>query len=93
MRRRNAKLSLPGESRTTNPGIRRILRRLENQRVISNAKARFRLGDGAKAHWAGKMSQVAVWGDHVLTEEDVGVLATTSVQSIVSGFDPDLDDD
>ena len=53
----------------------------------------FRLGDGAKAHWEGKMSQVAVWGEHVLTPDEIGVLNTASLQSIFSGFDPDLDGD
>ncbi|MEZ5326374.1 MAG: LamG-like jellyroll fold domain-containing protein [Verrucomicrobiales bacterium] len=53
----------------------------------------FRLGDGAKGHWEGKMSQVAVWGEHVLTEEEVATLHTASLQTIFSSFDPDLDND
>lgn len=53
----------------------------------------FRLGDGAKAHWLGKISEVAVWGDHVLTGEEVGVLATQSLTALFEGFDPDADDD
>jgi hypothetical protein len=43
---------------------------------------RFRLGDGAKGFWTGQISEVAVWGDAALTEDEVQWLVNNSLRGL-----------
>ena len=60
---------------------------LETTGALANMEY-FRLGDGAKDHWAGLISQVGVWGDYVLTPDEVAVLVASSLDVAVGSSEP-----
>ncbi len=48
----------------------------------------FRLGNGAKAHWQGRIGETAVWSAHILDPSEVDLLSQTPLQDLVGSPGP-----